>query len=924
MLKKFFVLFIVGILAFSAAGCSLFGDDDDDNYVGGTVVKTVIKKPVAASGGESKLSDLRAGIRAEVTTTEVVTGAVVTLTLSDGSTFNMTDNGNGEYTATVGNLSGAAGFVIEARKGDLLVQNMVTDLATTGLSSTIESNHLTTAFAQVAISAANVLKTQTGVEVASLQDLIKKVTSISIDYSELKRQVTDENDVVYKSSREIVTVALKNSNTGATDADAGASLLEKILTGNFSEVSTEVLGELNTVTGLTITQDSTTNVWTEKVTTPLAENPDIIPMATPEEDKVAVNNAATTYLNAFIKKVSGQVLQADEQASLSAVLSDDFTLNGMTKTVLLNSQPGEDDDLERFDGSHSLVKVDDNTYLIHIVGTAYMKTGGSIYLNSAVEGYSFSGTNPTEFRLDTLESNISEFPILVIRQSDNSWKISGNRIKVDEVDIELQFAIDLNNSRQFTQFWIQLDDTTAFPVQSVTVTGANLPEAGVSLSKDATMADSNAWHYWNTPTTGTKHTSPYPFQGWDYTAVNHAAGSEYKFSVTFTDGSVQNFIHKIPTIPTGYGPFSVSGIFVTPANGKLALTWPKNTNTTLFDSYYISVWNQTDGGDGRVLESGINDINTVTASFDFNSTSYNLLPEKQYSVNIHSELKNGLAQHAFKNFTVPDPTEEAAVGFSKALDAGLKNVIEGAALIPPPVITYNIGGSLRSAVYDAYAGLGLPDGTQFHTTYTSYAPMSGLVNVFSLPTTVTSIVHQLLQFKDAAGNIITYNPDSAPAVLSAAPASMSMLVVFQNTTAGLAMQLGMQDYPLITDSFQYLLPFEAVGTISVALGTDNYEVRVEATVDVRRDGETTSSSAQGGSLNGEIYKNGQRFQIEDMNGTLQNAYIKSGVFNATGLTGGYIYAGETNPVAMLERVEGILYLKIMGSDGNIAKQIPVQ
>ncbi len=352
MLKKFFVLFFIGVLAFIATGCTLFGDyDDDDSVIAAKVIKAVIKKP-KAGGGLNMLGNLRAGIRAAVST-EVVTGATVTLTMADGSVFTMTDNGNGEYSATVSNLDGASGFIIEARKGDLLVQNMVTDLANTDLTAPIETNHLTTAFAQVAISAANVLATQTGIKVASLADLIKNVTSISIDYSELRRQVEDEGNVTYESSRNIVTVALSEAVEGDGTEKPGISLLEKIISGTLTP---EEQAALNTKTEVVFT----TNIWEDKVTEPTKDQ---IPMTAPVADKEAIDTVADTYIQAFIKVMSGSGLDADEKNNLSAILAEDtdnekgFILNGMTKPVLLAQTTAEDDDLDRFVGSHSLVKV---------------------------------------------------------------------------------------------------------------------------------------------------------------------------------------------------------------------------------------------------------------------------------------------------------------------------------------------------------------------------------------------------------------------------------------------------------------------------------------------------------------------------------------------------------------------------------------
>ncbi len=913
MLKKFFVLFIVGMLAFTAAGCTIFGDFDDDDNVSAstTVVKTVIKKP--AAGGGNILGNLKAGLKGQVTT-DVVTGAVVTLTLANGSVFTMTDNGNGEYTATVSGLEGAPGFIIEARKGDLLVQNMVTDLANTDLSSPIESNHLTTAFAQVAISAANVLSSQTGVNVATLEDLIKNVTSITIDYSELKRQVTDETNVTYESSRNIVTVALANADENTTNSDAGASLLEKIISGSFTDLNSDVLTDLSEAAGVEITTSTTTDIWEEKVTTPLEETG--VPTVAPATDKEAIDAAATTFVNAFLKVVSGSTLTTDEKTNLSAVLSEDFIMNGMTKPVLLNTTPGEDDDLDRFEGGHSLVKINDNTYLIHVAGTAYLKTGGSIKIDSAVEGYIYSGLTPTEFKLNSLESNISEFPVMISRQTDGSWKIMGNRIKVDGVEIELQYGLDVDQSRQFTNFWLQLDDTTSFEVESVTVSGGNIEGTGVSLAKDATNADSNAWHYWATYPTATNgtvtHTSPYPSAGWTYAANYHVAGTEYTFTVKFKDGTTQTFKHKVPQIPTGYAPFTATQVSVTIADNKLKLTWPKNANAALFDSYYVSVWCQQEGGDSRLLEWETSDINTVSTEFAFIGSDYELIPGKNYSVSLHSELKNGLSQHFHKGFTVPDQTEAAAVAMSKALDGGLRGVAQSAAGIVPPVV----GGSLRGAVAVA-ATLGLPANTMFYDTYTAYTPDPNITNVFELPnSTTTGIVRHLLQFLDVNKAEIAYSTTTNN--LTAQPNLMNMLVVLQNETAGLNMELYMEEHPLQTSATEYHLAFGGNGTVTAQLGSEELEIRInDAMVDVSKS-IADGLMVHGLNLEASLYKNGQPFQVDGQNVTLTGCG-----FNEQGLESGYVVAGTKN-IGMFARDTTGLKLIFLNEDGSNGESIYIQ
>ncbi|MBU1109418.1 MAG: hypothetical protein KKB51_22245 [Candidatus Riflebacteria bacterium] len=903
MFKKFFALFLIGLLAFTATGCSIFGDDDNDvAAAAGTVVKTKITKPDVGAG--NILGDLRAGIRAETTTTSVV-GAVVTLKLSDGREIKMTDNGNGEYTATVTGLDGAKGFIIEARKGDLLVQSMVTDLK--GDLTNLEANHLTTAFTQVALSAAQAIGTNTGIAVTSLSDLIANVTSISIDYTELKRQVTDETNVLYESSRKIVTVALENANEDAEGTVVGASLLEKLIAGTYTDVSEGALDALSEATGVDFTTETITNIWEEQVTTPMEGQ---IPTEAPVADADLIDKAVETYLNAFLKITSNSILTAAEMASFSAVLDEDFVMNGMKKINILAVQTSDKNDLDHFDGKHVLSKIDDNTYLVHVIGTAYLVGDKTITIDSTVDGYYYDAKAATIFKASSLQTKISQFPVIIRRQKDSSWKVWGNRVKIDEVNLNLNYGIDLNQTTpsQFTNLWIQIRDTLAFPVKSVSLSGGAIGATSIALAKDAQLADANTWHYWyqDPNNTANKNVANYPVPSWPYSATQHQKGQEYKFVVTFADNTTQTFIHQVPTIPAGYAPFSSTAVSVVQENNMMKITWPKNAFPTMFENYYINVWNMTDGGDGRVLERQIADINTTSAEFVIGGTSYQLLPGKQYSINFNSDINSGLAQHFYKSFTVEDPSILAAVAITKVLDAGAQMVAQGAAGIPVP--TFGAAPVSMRAVTVATA-MDFPAETEFFTSYTGYDAMSDLTNIFSIPASFAGIVHQLLRLKDMTGKELSYT-DAAP-YLDGVPSNMDMLVVFEDTTAGIKMQLGLENYTVLTNNNDYVLPFEAVGTVTVQVGTDNFEVRVTgAMVDVAKRGADVTPVANGMNLEGKLYKNGAPFMINDLAAT-----FRYGTFTAEGLNSGYIFAGD-KVIATLARPDNVLTLYTMTENGT--------
>lgn len=889
--RKFFALLLICLLAFTATGCRLFGPGGDEgSTTTTTTIKTLIKKP--AAGSLNMLGNLRAGIRPQITE-EPVTDATVTLRLSDGRVITMTDNGNGEYTATVSGLEGASGFVIEARKGDLLVQNMVTDLKNTDLTAPITSNHLTTAFVQVAMAAAKVLATSTGIQVATLDDLIKQVTSIEIEFNELKKQVTDEDNATYELSRKFVAIGLAEADL---NAEGGKSLLEKIIDGD--------------VDATTISQQQDLTTWNEQITKAIEDGDISLPTVAPEEDKDKINAAMDIFMNAFLKMVSGTSLTTAETTALSGVLDEDFVLRGMTKSKILLAMPEEDGDLDRFDGEHVLSKVDDNMYLVHVRGTAYMKSGATTAIDSTLDGYSYNPKDPQKYTARTLWTKVGEFPVMVRKQTDGSWKIYGNRTKVDEADIDLQFVFDMNNKTKRTQMHLEVRETESFPIKSVTIRGGQIGATEVALKKDPNQTDSNAWKYFFNDGTN-EWQSPYPphTNQWAYPTVAHKAGDEYTFKITFEDNSIQEYAHKVPTIPSGYAPFNDGNVVVSTDESKLTITWPRN-NFPGFDNYYLSVWDQSDNN--RVLESEISAVNTTTAEFVFQSTSYQLTPGKQYSMNLHSNLETGLNQHAHYFFTIPDQIDNTvtqASALAKALDNGLKVVANGAGNIPvitpasPPPPSMRLSGTAATNLIPPF-----PAGTEFFTNYMAYTAAGTLSQVFSMPAALGSgIEHLLIRFKDASGNPMNYNNGGPSWGMTGEPEKMDMLVVYnsvQNST-NIAMELGMEDHPIVSDP-DGTLSFEGIGTVTTQLsdGT-NLEIRItDSTFDKR------SSGSGGLNMRAELFVNDEPFKIDGKIATIvDGAYMSHGLYDAK-----IMLAGETQPAATLERVGGKLYLKIPGQD----------
>jgi len=177
-------------------------------------VITVTTTVMAPTGGVSRVAGRVVHARA------AVTAAVVKIITANGTQYTMTDNGSGVYTATVSGLSG--NFVIEARKGDLVLENMFNNI-TAGASefNAGETNDKTTAFVEIAkvmVESLNV----SGVDTSNNLNLLESLNNaqVSIDMMELRTDVVDLESPSYTevvSSYRAVLVAADQNGAGEND-----------------------------------------------------------------------------------------------------------------------------------------------------------------------------------------------------------------------------------------------------------------------------------------------------------------------------------------------------------------------------------------------------------------------------------------------------------------------------------------------------------------------------------------------------------------------------------------------------------------------------------------------------------------------------------------------------------------------------------
>ncbi len=640
---RFLGILVLALLVTGLTGCRLIngGSSDGPNVVkaptSNTVVSTIVRRPVA---GGSSVRGVNGSIRA-VAQTEVVKGARVTLTLSDGTRYTMTDDGNGKYTATVSNIEGAKGFVIEAHKGDLVVQNLVTDLKNTDLAN-LETNHLTTAFTQIALAFA---KNEGTIQLASVEDLIKNVTAINIDLTTLRKEVTDETNVTYDLQRQFFTVGLTSAKLDA--AEGTPTLLDKLASG-----------ELKPTIG------GTQQTWTDVIVKPIDDGTITPPVVPPADDETALKELATSFLNLFAKAMSGTAITPSDREQLTAMLGEDFIMNGQTKNTLLANldsiQDAEDQyQFVSFSGQPVFRKIDATTYLVGFQGTVTEKNkttnvNHTFSVDSFKDGYAFDSSFAT-YRRTTLDAD-DLFPMIAKKFTDGKWRLLGNGIKVSQVNMNLHFArwnnLPNSSSNDNTYFWFEVKDTTAFPVTKIEISGGKITET-ITLSKVPDQDDSNKWRYWGNGTTGSdKHPTNYPVNGWPLTgngSVTHANGDEYTFVVTYQGEAKQTFKFQVAGLTSNYQPLAAT---VTPGDTGVTVAWPKNTFAD-FENYEVAVDAPQESGFNRILKQEIRNPDQLNVSFNYQTSAYQLVPGSQINVMIHSWRKVGIAQSFSQTLTVP-------------------------------------------------------------------------------------------------------------------------------------------------------------------------------------------------------------------------------------------------------------------------------
>lgn len=365
------------------------------------------------------------------------------------------------------------------------------------------------------------------------------------------------------------------------------------------------------------------------------EDPTIKTAAEETATKVVVNDTAPDLVKAAVKayientfKIYAGSITSTERTALGNVIAEDFISMGFDKAAYV-ANTGDENGLTLVSHTPTLTKISETEYKVDVSITV-SNNGKQETVNSVVDGLAFDGS---KFSAASLCPNLADFPVMVKKQSDGSWKIAGNRSKLGWFDLHIDFG-NVNGSTG-SQMWANVEDGKTYKIKSGYVTGGHI-SASAQLGK-ANSTDT-AWNFWD----GSK-TSMYPFNGslWG-SSVAHA-GQKYTLSVTFTDNTTQTFELTVPTLPAGIAAPATNAITASIVNNKLVVTYPKNSLTG-FESYEINVFGNT-RAQFRVENENTTALEVPLSGKDTDGNDYNITIGGQYWLSVYAFVGKGSFAH---------------------------------------------------------------------------------------------------------------------------------------------------------------------------------------------------------------------------------------------------------------------------------------
>ncbi len=890
-------------LALTMSGCRIFGNDDEGTYTAPASVELVtnVTQPTEVTLSNIVAANMAKGVRPAVTvTSNPLTGATVVVTLSDGTQLNMTEVAGtpGRYRCVLGSLAGLTGLMIEARKGELVVQNLVTnvdDIA--GSSQTpLETNFETTAFTQLALAFGQ----KENAQYDTPAKLLPVVQTLQTNLQELREEILSQ-----------ATQYLEQLNFFAQALKAAVTTLQN--------VEKDILQQLQEGTK-TIEINNEQKSFSQIVTAPIQDGTLLPPINASTDEAKDVATVLDKYLTAFGRLQKQVAATNAEKDELAAILDADFLGNGKNKDAILAMVQNPPDDGEKL-VSYSLTPVLKKVeitpqgnirglvesvtyYLGGVQGTVTLMNteSGRTFtqnVNSFANGWNFKPDASGQF-LNFSAANLHPepfFPVILKKDANGAWKVLGNKVRVEDIDFNVNVFKDLANpNTSYKSLWAKVEGTG---ITGIVVRGPGLPQNGQELQN---INNGNEWGFVNNGSFGT-----YPAQALADFSLN--PGARYTFTVTFTGDVVQTFEL---TVPTTLPSTALGGSVAKNTNNTgLIISWNQSPDED-FEEYQVTVaFVNNDDAETKVSQSYTNKTQ-LSHEFLFNDgETYEVKPNQLIKFWVEAFTKRGFSRNFFGTFPYGiDPNTKKFADLTAMTSQLLGKSPSG---VPPlnPSGSNNIRAAITGPIpnfpdtWRCFTGADRPTALPADATLAAL----GLQNAaFLAPGGYPGVYigFPFMQMYGADGSVVTYGDSgfsSAPVTYRLAVYLSRTLAPYGNVNFILKTKTG-KVIPLSgVQSYSGDYGFEGIGTVNVQLSQD---VSVPATLAITN----VSSNLNGTDVSGQFTvtvtintgSGNVVYTIE--NGTFDEDGLVSATVKANGATIGTIARNQNGEVRYTDTLTG--------------------
>lgn len=677
-LRKLSIFFLAFCVIFTAAGCRLInptGSSSSDDSVVGTASLSVIPTLPSAGGASIRAQTLESeeSVRAQALSARIaVKGATVEVRIAgDDEWYPLTED-DGVYSSDDLPNQLSNGYFIRVIKDDLRLYNAVTSRE--HASGDVEVTERTTLDTLATLEALN---RDGDFEIDEILDAAENIDDIKADV--------------------------------VRELDANETLVNNF-TAKFEVDGEDKIGEINTDNAHSDAKDDIKTL-VESVSTAVVNHERVVL----RRSRRFVDYIIYLKSNKTITDLRSRITEDEIEDFRDRRLSEDFIYNAETREELMTVE----DDFVSFDFDRMVSeKISDDLYLVGVVGELEFKNGLKLEIDSMERGLVPEDNTFAEFSCKQIRPGV--LPAFYVEKIDNSWKIIGNGLRIEEIDFYLAKSYDADEEKASSLMVLEIEgrDITAVTISGDRITG----------TVDLVEVD------------GTWETEENPYSESSWTPTTHQAGDEFVLTITDSKGT-QEITFTVPS-NTDIIEFEDGDIDFEVSANNWSVEWPESELSD-FAQYHIF---------------GVSTGEVEKDIFDKSDTSTNVNYPTQLSQGMHVGFVELGARGFGRAYTESLDTsdidsdddsadanirklEKIADSVSKGLGASAGAA--GGAISATSAIGGGNGGSIRASVV-VDPDTGFPAGTKFVATFTDWPEDStfedALTNVFSMPIMEESLI----------------------------------------------------------------------------------------------------------------------------------------------------------------------------------------